>query len=1404
MPEPLKEWEQENLSLYNALESSGISQSRQRGGRSSRLPREERRRILKLQEEQARILRQQLGSMGTQRAGTTAALGQQQQLPPPPQLQEKPSGDIADENILMRGLELLGRPGQAAPSAVSYWLQGRNPLEGAWAGLQGRGDWWEKGVLSKKPLPGFPKGIGEGIPDTFPFRGGIHVPGGKLETPLGTVTDRGLMGLGLDIVTDPLTYLGKGIPVGQLPRAVSKGLKVLPTAKNLIRKNIENATEIVPVIENLVEKQSTLKGKIGQSLGGIPKLGGALRHLSPVAFPKKGVTTAQDHIKIAMLAENSQTINLPNFVSGQLAELRSRKGQQLLGEITPEGRIMLTDGQQVAWSDALSFPEYRHLLTPNQELYAKKVSEIFEGMYEAAIQADVQNIEPYILRKSGGVEERFIPRVTKTEGTELLETGSDLMEPTGSQGTRQGHWQKGRKYESGEQAIEAGDSLLSPDTVVEIRLMEQAKSILGRNFEKVIEPYAKKTKFPEIKETINAIKETEDNIDLLGTAFLYTKRIGAGEKIHPRTLKKLREQGIPGGYEDLSSEIENLTQEVIKLRLAPLEKVKEILTRSRKEITEALGIEPARAKDFIKDFVSGLEEMRLLDASSPPSLLQPSLTRRPAAPAREMFRSKIDFPGPLSASISETKKILIGMGKKYKSLAKAKPKDVDRILRQLDKKLGIEISYKELSKPLKKKVGELKNKIQALKIEEKSAKGKLSKTLERLQAAPEGKVEVKGLLRGKEVTIFKGLWFEPENAKILTEYFQQEGAKGRGIIRPFKDVSEMSRTVTTNLDFAAPTLQGLPLLIRYPEQWFRAVAQSFLTLLDPLQRQRFLASKQDVINSFPGLAISSRSGEFTAGMRLGTDVQRGALLPRVVAWAGRKIPKLDEEKSLWALEGTMGRFAEAFNAFGDAGRIYAAEALTPLAQKTGKARELAEFLNKMTGAYATPGLSVRQRELEAGMLLFASRYTRSSMALVFDIFGGGVGARQAQKTLGLMLTSGVAMYIKFANFIDQEPQLDPSKGRFMSVQLGTDVVGVGSIWIAMARLLAKSVVEPENIVDISDPGSGHLVRFWRARGSPSGTAALDMFVFKESYIGEPLDTPIQWSKYLGSKLIPFAVESHLLQNPKAYGWSILPEFLGAKVLPQGYVERRGALAKKEFGVSYDELTPYQQVELEQMSELKEFPAPAGERGKKLRRSATAFESRGHDLAQMAMRTEAGILTKEEFREKEGDIAQQLGVRLRDIEEEFPRKGKEKKLYGKEAARTYYLSLLRTEFVWEEAKFEEAEQYFASLPREFQDYIEDKQKASYGRLTPLAEKYMMELWEARRTLQEYWGLRNEALEELGIKDEWDRMSSGEQEEFVTSDIRYKMASRVWARQRKILKRRNPKVRKALIEWYGHRR
>jgi len=82
--------------------------------------------------------------------------------------------------------------------------------------------------------------------------------------------------------------------------------------------------------------------------------------------------------------------------------------------------------------------------------------------------------------------------------------------------------------------------------------------------------------------------------------------------------------------------------------------------------------------------------------------------------------------------------------------------------------------------------------------------------------------------------------------------------------------------------------------------------------------------------------------------------------------------------------------------------------------------------------------------------------------------------------------------------------------------------------------------------------------------------------------------------------------------------------------------------------------------------------------------------------------------------------------------------------------------------------------------------------------------MMELWEARRTLQEYWGLRNEALEELGIKDEWDRMSSGEQEEFVTSDIRYKMASRVWARQRKILKRRNPKVRKALIEWYGHRR
>ena len=1263
----VRSYEQEHIAQYNQVQPyiATVQQNRLRQLVAERAAKKEQRQLereLQQQQQQQRQLQQrqlsqprqlqqrqlpgqqsqQLGRGSPQMAGIpTQRMGQ-----PPPQLQERPSGDIADENILMRGLELLARPGRSVASGAGYALQGRNPLEGVSAGLSGQGvqDWQE--VLKQQ-------GMEEG-------------PG--WDSPLGKVTGRGVLGFGLDVLTDPLTLLPVGKGAGLIGRLAGSRGSAVATGIATTGQRISNATDVGAAAKSLKA------GKIGKALGRVPVVGAALSRISPTTFPSglaRGMYKDKERLKEIMAGFDALNLNRSSVVEGLMARF-VREGRAITNKIDGDGRFLLLDGSKVAWTDVFSNPKkYEKFLTPEEKGWGRDVSRIMGEFWDETKKAKLSkdNMD-YVLREG----EQFIPRITKKELEEFVETSV-----SGPKGIGERAYQISRKYRSGEDAIKGGYKLADPLETMKVRMTQMLDHITVSRMAKELEPFATRLDTIQVKQLGHVVEKSLNKENEFKKFGDLVSRIRGGE-VSPK-----------GRF--ATESIEKYTQKASRFDHA--------------------------------DLVSQLKEAVQADLRT--------------------------------------------------NVGKAKFKDV------------VEATAKRARR---------------LKNEADVARRKLNKTRKSLIA---GKEEVFGIQRGRRTPFFRearrgeksdkaleGMWFEPGAAKELTKFFSQADSRTLQALKPLEDISALSRTLTTTLDFAAPFIQGLPLLATNPVAWVKALFRSYTAFFNPIKHQEFLAlpRSQRVLSELPGLAVSTGKEEFYKSTARGGLLRRGTeALP-----GGPKI-----------MEEGVGRFAAAFDAFGDAARIYSGEALLPLARKSGEGRKLAEFLNKMTGAHATPGLSMVQRRAEASMLLFAPRYTRSSIALAFDILGTGTANREAQYGIASMLTAGIAMYTKITRMLGHEPNLDPTDSRFLTIPVGSDVVGVGSVWVAMARLLSRSLTDPGNLVDASELDGNHIVRFWRSRGSPVGSSIVDTVLFNESYIGEPLDSPMQLGKYTSGKLLPFVLESHLLQSPKTdLDWgNVIAELGGMKVVPQRYSERRENLAQEKFGGrSYDELDPYEQVELSKIPELEGFPAPAGERGEKLRRSTFAFESRSEQLDQFAEYVESGQWPKEKFREEAGKVSQELGTRLGDIETEFPRQ--ERDLFGKEKARKEYNDLFRTEFVWEEIPFEEAEQYFASLPKEFQDYIEDKQKASYGRLTPRAERLMLELWEARRTLQEYWGLRDEALERLGIRDKWDQMNLRQQEEFAASNRRYKAASQIWTRRRRALKGRNPKVRKALIEWYGHRR
>lgn len=468
------------------------------------------------------------------------------------------------------------------------------------------------------------------------------------------------------------------------------------------------------------------------------------------------------------------------------------------------------------------------------------------------------------------------------------------------------------------------------------------------------------------------------------------------------------------------------------------------------------------------------------------------------------------------------------------------------------------------------------NKVKDARLRQVKMEGDLAKVRARAQhPEPFGQgVLFKGErgMRAQETFAFSQTWFPESVAKAIDKQLGDRGAKWLGAV---SDINTLARFMMTGMDWGAGMVQGLPLLLMRPDVWAKAQGKTLETFwVNRKASYAYLnmAENQAIIREsiMAGKPLVVGASEFTETMG------KGGLTGKVVTAPGlrRTARPLFE------------RYALAFDTFGNVARIEMYKALRPMAKTPEDLPVIIDFINKMTGVRSGVVAGATQRQIEGSLLLFAPRYFRATMSLMFDVFRGGLRGTLARRMMASMLASGALFYYGVSKALGQEPNFDPRTSKFMTVEIGGSHIGFGSIWVSMARMFAGVVAtgsdKPGDLLKLSRDDNP-LVQFMAGRLAPITGSSLDIIVGK-TYVGENLEDPNgflgkDWSKIgkevIARNLLPFWLDAQLSENPRPGLASIPAEMFGFRSWALQPWEKRNKLrdhyAMQEFGVTWEQL-----------------------------------------------------------------------------------------------------------------------------------------------------------------------------------------------------------------------------------------
>ena len=353
-------------------------------------------------------------------------------------------------------------------------------------------------------------------------------------------------------------------------------------------------------------------------------------------------------------------------------------------------------------------------------------------------------------------------------------------------------------------------------------------------------------------------------------------------------------------------------------------------------------------------------------------------------------------------------------------------------------------------------------------------------------------------------------------------------------INPFtknlQQTADAIRLMSAAGDAAAPLVHGLPLLGQNPKLWAKATAAQYRSFANPASVGRYVRSNLETIQEMTRYGVPVGDVEQYIAAAEG----RGAAAP--IHWfAGTKVGRQ-----------SLGRLEAGMDGFLTTARVEAWKSLRPIWD--GTPDQLATYVRDLTGALSTKALGVgpNQRAFENVWLAFSPRLMRSTLALVAHAANPDTPqGRQAARSLlglaavGLLMSTATNLAISAAKG-ENEAQaweritetLNPTAGgKFGTVDIGNQRIGVGGQVRAITQFVAKSLANPSGFAS-AGAYDNPLINFYMGRSAVGVNiaggvfeAATDERVNVLPY--ESVDSLPDLMKHLGQSTLPFALQSQL-------------------------------------------------------------------------------------------------------------------------------------------------------------------------------------------------------------------------------------------------------------------------------------
>ena len=383
-----------------------------------------------------------------------------------------------------------------------------------------------------------------------------------------------------------------------------------------------------------------------------------------------------------------------------------------------------------------------------------------------------------------------------------------------------------------------------------------------------------------------------------------------------------------------------------------------------------------------------------------------------------------------------------------------------------------------------------------------------------------------------------GIWkgkFLPTDADYLKLAQRMDTLTGRplpvkvsGAANLARQVGDTIRLASASGDAAAPFVHGLPLFGQNPKAWAKAALAQYRGLIDPGRTGRYVRQNLETVQEMAQLGIPVGDIEQYLAAAGGAGRLEHAIHTGARSGVGRQ---------------TLGRLEAGYDNFLTVARVEAYKSLKPVWD--GTPADLATYIRDLTGALSTKALGVSPgaRAFESAWLAFSPRLFRSTLALIAHAANPDdpAGRQAARSLLGLMAAAsvmavGTNLAISGAKG-ETEAQawkrvtetMDPTTGKFMSVDIGGQRLGVGGQVRAVTQFVAKALAHPSGFAT-ADAFDNPLINFYMGRGSVGVNVAGSII---EGATGgrvnvlpyESIDSLPDAALHLGSSLMPFVIQN---------------------------------------------------------------------------------------------------------------------------------------------------------------------------------------------------------------------------------------------------------------------------------------